>query len=78
MRFAGPEKSFSSSTQPRAACHPSTRTLIPMPTIHIYTTDQVKHDVDLPVGRSLLDACRKASLPMEGLCGESWTARRVM
>lgn len=40
-----------------------------MPTIYIYTTDQVKHDVDLPVGRSLLDACRKASLPMEGLCG---------
>lgn len=40
-----------------------------MPIINIYTPDKVRHSVEVPVGRSILDACRKALLPMEGLCG---------
>jgi ferredoxin, 2Fe-2S len=40
-----------------------------MPTIHIATQQGKVHSIDLPVGRSILDACRKASLPIEGLCG---------
>lgn len=36
---------------------------------NIQTPDGVSHSVDVPEGRSVLDACQKAGLPMEGLCG---------
>ena len=40
-----------------------------MPLFVISTLDGATHDVEVPEGRTVLDACRKADLPMEGLCG---------
>ncbi|MDB5789066.1 2Fe-2S iron-sulfur cluster-binding protein [Caballeronia mineralivorans] len=40
-----------------------------MPHIYIVTPDGVGTRVEVPDGRSVLDACRKSGLPMEGLCG---------
>jgi 2Fe-2S ferredoxin len=40
-----------------------------MPLFIISTSDGTAHEVDVPDGRTVLDACRKAELPMEGLCG---------
>ncbi|MFY9327477.1 MAG: 2Fe-2S iron-sulfur cluster-binding protein [Georgfuchsia sp.] len=40
-----------------------------MPNLTITTADGAIHVVEVPEGRSVLDACRKAQLPMEGLCG---------
>ncbi len=40
-----------------------------MPIVHITTKDDTEHTVEIPVNKSILDACRKASLPMDGLCG---------
>ncbi len=40
-----------------------------MTMFNIEGADGLTHEIDVPSGRSLLDACRKGGLPMEGLCG---------
>jgi 2Fe-2S ferredoxin len=40
-----------------------------MPIFIVITADNIEHQIDVPVGCSVLDACNRAGLPMEGLCG---------
>jgi len=40
-----------------------------MATFNIETPDGVVHNVNIAEGRSILDACRQAKLPLDGLCG---------
>lgn len=40
-----------------------------MPFIHIETPDGHSTAVEVADGHTVLDACRKAQLPLEGLCG---------
>jgi len=40
-----------------------------MPDFLITTPDHTRHTVGVAPGSSVLDACRQAGLPLEGLCG---------